>query len=273
MSKPTVSFIITLEKRGTLVGKTELDYFGLRFIFERNGNREKSDRLVLQFINKLNSDFIRKEEFPRFDFIEDFELQKKTIDRLTVIQTYLLIRLKAQPRDLLLAHLFHSEEAQIEFSTLYKNGKINIKEFFTEIFGKMPLNQRIDYLYKNYGYLALFLEAKENIRSLQYFGYEVYEVFEIAVKEFLEFIIKNGYPHLSLAMDLIPLLYENRLEIINGWIEEEKALELDVYALPLIEDTILQSQDDMYIEKLQKRGHIGPEQPLTITPVSGDDKQ
>ncbi len=253
--------------------KTKLDYWGLRYIFRKNGNVKKFDKVILHVINSLNADFIRQEVFRCVGFIEDFELQKETIDCLTIIQTYLLIRLKAQPRDLLLAHLVRSEEARKEFSALYENGNISIIGFFMEIFGKMPLNQRIDFLYENDSYLALFREAKEKIQSLQHFGYEDYENFERAVKEFFEFIIKNGYPHLSLAMDLIPLLYENRFKILNEWIKEEKALEVDIYALPFIEDTVSQNEDNLYIEELQKRGLIGPEQPLTITPVSGDDKQ
>lgn len=189
------------------------------------------------------------------------------------MQTYLLIRLEAGQKDLLLAHLLQSEEAQIEFWALYEQNAVSIIGLFANIFKNMTLNEKIDFLYENDKYLALFNKAKEKIPKLQYFCSFDTESFKLGVLNFKAFIIKNGYPHLALAMNLIPSLYDRRIEIINGWVKEEKVLELDIYTLPLITGTISSSHDDNYIKELQKRGLISIKKPLTITPNSSDDDQ
>ena len=248
--------------------KVEIDYEGLRNTFESTGNRAQLDKLVLTFIGKLELKMFREGKPPYIPFLKGVELQKETIDQLSIIDTYVLILQDAKPRDLLIAHIFQIENALQKFYELDWHGIVDIKVFYEHIFRGMPLSKRVDFLYENEKYLMLFNEAKKTICTLEYFGYENFETFKNAVTEFIEFIVRNGYPHIAFAMSIISELYERRLEIVNGWIKQEKALELDIYALPFIEGAISEALDKLYTEELQKRCSTLPNNDLKIAPVS-----
>ncbi|HBA37159.1 MAG TPA: hypothetical protein DCY94_00415 [Firmicutes bacterium] len=69
----------------------------------------------------------------------------------------------------------------------------------------------------------------------------------------------------SFRLDII------RDEILNAWVENDRSLELDVYGIPLLEERLEDSLDDVYIQAKNKTDEVGPEQPMTMKPV-GEQK-
>lgn len=217
-------------------------------------------------INTLNYIFDNRELFEGLDF-------KPIKDRFFSIAPCLHIYpsvLEAALRLLREVPFTNAELSWFDNNLAQSNQhKIISMTFFKDIFEGLSLSQRIDLLYNNENFIKIFqkTEGIAYIYDYRRFGYETDGEYETAITEFIESVIKDGYPHIAFATGLTSLLYKRRLEILNAWIEEEKTLELDIYALPFIEGAFSLALDDRYSEELQKRNSTDPEKKFEITPV------
>lgn len=349
--------------------KVEVNYMGLRKIFESSGNRDQLDALVLNFLNTKVAPTFDEKNISPIPFLKGVELQEKAIEHLFSKNAYILLLHGVCPQESLIRNILHAGNNSKRVIDLYERGLINIqglqdylnhyadidsinylldnKEKFKELdfapikkrflyifnrthidisileaglkllkevpfaenelkwletYFKAALQQRnfipyknkvinflydifkalslmniIDLLFSNCNYVRLIQISNSilNIPVYQIFGYGRESDYEISITGFITFIIENEYPHIALAMEQLPLLRERRFEIINGWINRGKALELDIYALPFIEDgnSISSELDDRYNEELQKRATQSSIKDLALAPIDKKGKE
>lgn len=142
--------------------------------------------------------------------------------------------------------------------------------FFGYIFLGLTLGERINLLYDNPFYEKMF--AKSTLFTpvkRKLLGYEEEARYLAEVEKLTSTIIEGDYPHIILAMEYLPELYEKRFEILNAWIEKNKVLELDIYANTFIEGKLAHKKDKEYKNALQKREE---EKKHRIQPVNPDKK-
>ena len=118
----------------------------------------------------------------------------------------------------------------------------------------------------NYAYLIKFLLGTD-MSMPDILGYQDNAKFQTDIDNCLKMMIEGQYPYIAFAMLTVQELKEKTTELVNGWIEEGKELELDIYANALITRKLTTKLDDEYIAALQG---VEPEKPLRIEPKDQD---
>lgn len=140
--------------------------------------------------------------------------------------------------------------------------------FLKDIFKNCSFIDILGIVHDNSNYTCLIeYLLGTNMSMPNILGYQDNTKFQTDIDNCLKMMIEGQYPYVAFAMLTVQELKGKSTELINGWIDEGKELELDIYANALITGKLTTKLDDEYIAALQEKE---PEKPLRIEAIYHD---